>query len=66
MMIAQNLLKRIQVRYDELASAFQDMAKLPVNNGKLDEDLKGIFSDPTRRQDENRHQRAVPTRPAIM
>jgi hypothetical protein len=34
MMIAQNLLKRIQVRYDELASAFQDMAKLPVNNGK--------------------------------
>lgn len=46
MMIAQNLLKRIQVRYDELASVFQDMGKLPVNNGKLDEYLKGIFFRP--------------------
>jgi Domain of unknown function (DUF932)/DEAD/DEAH box helicase len=59
-MIAQNLLKRIQVRYDELAIVFQKMAKRPVNNGKLDEYLKGTFPDPTQRQDETRHQRALP------
>jgi phage/plasmid-like protein (TIGR03299 family) len=59
LMIARNLLKRIQMRYDELATVFQHMAKLPVNSGKLDEYLKGIFPDPTQRQDENRHQRAL-------
>jgi phage/plasmid-like protein (TIGR03299 family) len=59
LMIAQNLLKRIQVRYDELASVFQNMARMPVNDGKLGEYLKGIFPDPAQRRDETRYQRAL-------
>jgi phage/plasmid-like protein (TIGR03299 family) len=59
LMIAQNLLKRIQVRYDELEDVFQHMAKQPVDKDRLDKYLKGVFPDPTKRQDENQHQRAI-------
>jgi phage/plasmid-like protein (TIGR03299 family) len=58
MMIAGNLLKRIQVRYDEIAEVFQTMAKHRVNDGELDEYLKRIFPDPTQRQDDQRYERA--------
>ena len=59
LVIAQNLLKRIQVHYDELATVFQSMAKVRVNKGKLDDYLKGVFPDPVQRQDQTRYQRAL-------